>query len=202
MKVYKAYKYYKYVYNDWTQPVLTSNGTMGGTSFACSQSAYYSDTSETAQYAFYAFDGVTADSGHEWQINSVSTSSYYWISWYNPKPLKISKIKVLNSQANYVVKNWNLQVSSDNKTWTTIASGTNTVTAGLTSWTITVPATSQVASKYYRLYVSPNNATALMIKELTITATEQTVIEGDCNDYDYKEAVYSLYKSGGGIIMF
>ena len=28
--------YYKYVYNEWTQPTLTSNGTFGGDSMATS----------------------------------------------------------------------------------------------------------------------------------------------------------------------
>lgn len=181
----KVRKYYKY--QNWTQPILTSNGTMGGNSFACSQSTYLNDA-----MAFRCFNGDTTTSGesNRWQINNVNTSTQYWISWYNPKPLKTSSIKVYNNEVTYVVKNWELCGSDDNVNWTTLATGTNTNTTAFSSWTISVPSSAK-AYKYFSLGCTPNSTTSMQIGEIQITAKE--VVNGTSSNYDYYETETKPY---------
>ena len=69
----------------WEQPTLTSNGTMGGDSFAvAASSTVWSDGAQ-------AWGAFNPDSF--WHADSSSTQ---WIAWYNPKPLKVTKFQLLN----------------------------------------------------------------------------------------------------------
>lgn len=176
-------RYYKYADVLWEQPILTSNGTMGGDSFACDQSNYYESANEPAQLAFYVFNGTN---DNEWQCNGVNTNSWYWISWYSPDPIKISQIIVTNAEANYVVKDWILQGCNDNSSWVDLASGVNTNTSMDGNWVISVSENNRKSFKYHRIYCKPNSSTAIMIDELTITATISSVIEVSSDEpYDY-----------------
>lgn len=188
--IYKAYKttvrkYYKYT--NWTQPKLTANGTMGGSSFACNQSASLNSTT----IAFKCFNGDTTTSGetNRWQINNINTNTEYYIYWYNPVALKISNLKVWNEEANYVIKGYTLYGSNDNSSWTAITSGTNTVTTAKTAWNI--PVSMNTEYKYFRLGCKPNSTLALEVMEIQITAT--TKQEGNEKDYTSYEDV-DVYK--------
>lgn len=65
----------------WTQPILTSDGTLGGNSFAVQM---LNNPTNPAWQAFNdSADGARITSG-------ASTDSSY--TMYNPNPLKISKI--------------------------------------------------------------------------------------------------------------
>lgn len=171
------------VYKDWTQPILSSNGTMGGNSFAVNQSAYYNNC-----FAFRCFNGdkTTEGEANRWQINGVSTSTEYFIYWYNPKALKIYSIQVYNNQGTYVVKDWVLYGSDDNTNWTTLKSGTNTDTTDLSSWLISVPASAKTY-KYFRLGCYPNSDTSMQIGEIQITAQELVKVGGSIEDVDFYE---------------
>ena len=70
----------------WQQPVLSANGTMGGSKFACAVSAYTLVTSGTVADAYGAFDNNT---NTYWRSGTTSG----WIQFYNPVPLKVSAIK-------------------------------------------------------------------------------------------------------------
>ena len=189
-----GYKYYKKEIQNvaWTQPKLTANGTMGGTSFACNQSASYSSTT----IAFRCFNGDTTTSGetNRWQINNLNTSTEYYIYWYNPVALNISNLKVWNEEANLVVKGYTLYGSNDNSSWTAIKSGTNTVTTAKTAWNI--PVSMSTEYKYFRLGCKPNSTTAIEVMEIQITATtkQEEIVEATEDDYDFKTAVCSVFK--------
>ena len=171
------YDYYKYVYQDWTQPVLTENGVLGGDSFACDQS-----TVRGNYYAYQAFDNMGSTT--MWHsTNSIPA----WISWYNPTPLKITNVNVTNrsSDGSYP-KAYQLQYSDDNSTWTTTVSGNGTGGDSV-SWDI--PVTLDTYHKYWRLYVisaSGSNSGYVSIGEIVITAQERLTVVGTESDYDVK----------------
>ena len=161
-------------FKEFVQPVLTENGTMGGDTFACDQSDYFTETSGEEQKAWRVFDGNK--SVHEWQVNTVSLTAWYWLSWYNPQPIKISKVGVRDSSASYSILAWKLQGSNDNSTWTDLITGTHESITGIAIWYMEVPEEKQGFYKYYRIYCQPRSTTALMIRELTITAVESTIV--------------------------
>ena len=175
-------KYYKYVYEDFEQPILTSNGTMGGSNFACNQSSAY----ET-YYAYLALSG----SGSFWHS---AESIPAWISWYNPNPLKITNLYFeVGNGSSYpdLPKEYYIQGSNDNINWTTVYSATNTTTS-----TIPLPINIDLSSitnntfKYWRYYVSSVLGRSFgNMRNMKITAKEKKVIEGTAEDYDYYEDV-------------
>lgn len=179
-------KYYKY--KNWEQPILSSNGVMGGTDFACNQSNSYNST--TVAWRAFNGDNSTEDEANRWQINNVNTSSWYWLSWYSPTPLIIKGLTIYNSQTNYVVKAYKIQGSDDNLNWVDITTGTNTNTAQLASWQINMSNNSALY-QYFRIYCQPNSSTSLMIAEIEINAEE--IDESTEQDYDFYKDI-SIYK--------
>lgn len=152
----------------WTQPVLTANGTMGGDSFACSQQAYYTETSGAKQEAWRMF---AEGNQHEWQINDVSTSKTYWAKFYNPEVIKIKKLQVVNP-ATGVSEHTPVKVvfygSNDDSTYTEIGILTDITTTA--SQVFDVFLTNTDWYKYYKIEVTPRNTTAVAVGRLKITA--------------------------------
>lgn len=194
--------YYKYDDVNWTQPVLTANGTMGGSSFACTQSDYYTESDGRKQEAWRMFSSSNAE---EWQINDVSTSKTYWASWYNPKPLKISKLQVVNSKdAQFSPTKLVLEGSNDNSSWTTLGTTNNSNVTANSTWDATISSTGWY--KYYRIVVTPRVGTAVMVNKLKITALVRNgVKEGTASDYDYTVfedgKIKNVYKGSSQIIL-
>ncbi len=91
----------------FTQPVLSENGTLGGDSFAVASSGNYTDF-----YAWKAFDGDLTTS---WQDNATTVNTY--LTFYNPIPLKVSKIKYSGTcDYGYIIKG-KVFASDDNSSW-------------------------------------------------------------------------------------
>ena len=140
----------------WTQPVLSANGTIGGNAFACAASSVgYNNV-------WNAFDNNT--NTFVWLNQSPQ-----WIEWYNPNPLKISKVRFTSQMGG--VQNGNLQFSDDGITWTNIYSINH---SGSGYMNLTMDITNLTNShKYWRIYVL---AGGLMnspdFSEITITATQ------------------------------
>lgn len=67
----------------WEQPILTTNGTLGGNTFACRVDSNYTD-----YYGYKALDGNLSTS---WQSNGTSASGTYFI-FYNPEPIRVERI--------------------------------------------------------------------------------------------------------------
>ena len=180
-------KYYKL--QDWKQPALTANGTIGGDSFAVNQSSTLDGVSSSG--AWQAFDNTGSVS--RWHS---AQNLPQWISWYNPKPLKISNVQVTNRSIEGSYPNaYQLQYSDDNSTWITAVSGNGT-SGDSVSWNI--PVTESNAHKYWRLYVtsaSGSNNSYVAIGEIGITAQEP--VESTSSDYDFSlietpQLVYNL----------
>lgn len=154
--------------SNWAQPVLTSNGTMGGNSFAVNQSSVLG--SVEGDGAWLAFDGK--GSGTRWHSAKNLPQS---IAWYNPKPLKITNVKVTNRSTDGSYPNaYQLQYSDDTINWTTTNSGNGTGGDSV-SWNIAVTHTG--FHKYWRLYITSatgSNSNYVAIGGIDITAQEKT----------------------------
>lgn len=177
MKVYKetVKKYYKYT--NWTQPVLSSNGALGGNSFAVS---FPNGVYSTAYEPYLAFDG----NNNTYAIGVGGDNTMPMII-YNPTPLNITNISMVK-YSGYNFTSIGIYGSNNNSTWEQIqtiqtSSGTDF------SWNIS-------NSKYYKYYkISPLTGTQgrFEIIEMNITATQ--MVESDESNYNTYEYV-DVYK--------
>ena len=125
------------VQTDFTSPVMTSNGVLGGDSFAIA-----GNTGSTTIYS------ITTPNGYSmWGVEHITT-----LTFYNPLPMQINKVTWSNPGAYGSVvsgvKGWGVYESKDNVTWEHIGDYYSTNTA-VSAWTsINFPATN---SKYFRL---------------------------------------------------
>lgn len=185
-------KYYKYIWEDWIQPVPSSNGTWGENSFACNQSSVYNDA-----YAYKAFI-----SGSMW--HSADTNLPHYICWYNPNPLKIDNIYLeVGNGGSYpdLPGNYEIRASEDGSNWITIYSNTNTATNPLPlPLNIDLTSIENRTFKYWSYEVKSvlgrNFGNA---RNIRITAKERVgFIESTPEDYDfYKDVVvYKTQKIG------
>lgn len=161
-------------YTSWSSPRLTSNGTIGGSSFATQASSEIDGTRK----AWRAFDNSNSDPERDcWHsVNSLPQ----WLEFYNPVPISINTIVMTNraTTANYLVKTWKLQYSDNNSNWTDLG-GSRTQANGVSvSTTYNINAQSQL-HKYWRLYITDIYQNGLdnyyvTIGELKVTGWTQT----------------------------
>ena len=151
------------------QPILTSNGTMGGNSFAVDCSSYFlnSDTYN----AWRAVNGVTDVQTDVWACENNSESAYF--DFYNPKPIKVKTLTILNRYSGTVgaITAGNIQGSNNGSTWETIKSFTNDVETANTSWKIDLT-TNTKFYKYYRINCTAFTGSYCCINQLYIEADE------------------------------
>lgn len=178
-------KYYKYEYSDWIQPVISSNGTIGGSSFAVS--ALNTD-SRTQPY--YAFDSNLSDTFTAGWLSKVSNN---YLEWYNPKPLNISQLQIqyqtTNTSSVGYISSWVIKASSNGENFIDILSGT-TGNYGITNISIEHSG----YYKYWRFYPINWSSEWYDIINMQIAATEQSIVGGTADDYDFYEDVY-IYKA-------
>lgn len=182
--VFKKPHYWKYQYKDWTQPVLTSDGVIGGNSFATSQTSF----TETGLEAFRAFDGNTSTMCY-------FTKSTGYFQWYNPTPLKITNLKLTNfagdAWGTRALTSGSIQVSNNGSDFVELKTFTNSTTGGGASWNIDLSSNTGYY-KYYRIictgtsYANAGAANQCHIAELKITATEQIIVKGSSTNYDFR----------------
>lgn len=180
MKAYRLTekRYYKYVYKNWQQPVLSEDGIIGGDSFAvwCSGAQSYAP-------AYMAFDNDPATRYYSYPAGLPRD-----LVFYNPNPLNVTKLVITNvNNTNPKVTGYTIYGSNDNSDWVELTSGTNDNTTAGASWDIDLSSN----PKYYKFYMfrttkcwTGGNAYAV-IAEMTITATEKTVQESTEDDYDF-----------------
>lgn len=180
-------EYYKY--EDWTQPVLTANGTLGGDSFAVSSSSNYSGWP-----AWKAFDGVLTGS-NGW---SASANSYpQHIIFYNPVKILVSNINIMN----HVSKDGgftagNIYGSDDGFIWVLINSFTNDVITKGVTWDINL-SNNKSFYKYHKIEITAGSGFASnnlpKCQEITITAkTSSKSTEADYDYYVDRNVAYDL----------
>lgn len=138
------------------QPVLTENGILGGNTFAVTQSSAQVDANVT-HYACYA----TNPNKERWQADNTKSLPQS-ITYYNPKPITLSRvvfsnIAISSGEANYLFKDFTLSGSNDNSTWTTLLSTTNTHTSDYdTTVEYGFDITTNIPFTYYKLTVTSN----------------------------------------------
>lgn len=171
-------------YAPWTRPNLTSNGVMGGTSFAVSASSVY----DSDHPAWGAFNGA----GNQWE-SSNSIKPPHWIAFYNPDKLVVSKLDIENGNNSYL-KTAIFQGSDDYVEWKDIQKITNEVGV-LQSWSVDI--TKDSGYNYHRLYITEvSNGTYVDINEIGITAEK---IVGEPDKYvDWVQPVLTADGTLGG----
>ncbi len=186
----------KVIESAWTQPKLTSAGTIGGTSFACAVSTQFS-----GYEAFRALDGTKTGGNGDSAWCSTGLPAYF--TFYNPNPIKVTGLEIWNRTYGNIcaIKGGEIQASNDNQTWVTLTTFTNTVTAHNASWTIDLSDNTQ-GYKYYKIYITSSTDYYGKYQpgmgELAITANEY--IDGcKANDIwlDTSDRPYKAYKFDG-----
>lgn len=162
---------------NFVQPILTANGTLGGSDFAVASSYYRDYPQYHSGEAYYLFDDA--------QYTNLSFNGGTFpcsVTIYNPNPLNITQL-VLRSWTqgtrNDQWKNGYVYGSNDNSTWTELTSYTNN--NGSLGYLFTIDLSSN--TNYYTYYkitvTSSNNQT--MCENIAITATEQVTISSASN---------------------
>lgn len=125
----------------FVRPNLTSNGTLGGDSFAVA-----SPYGIGATYPYYVVDSNTSTNNYWWV--SLPKNDYAEFTFYNPKPLKVESL-IISYQSNSTT--WQastivVQGSNDNEKWEDLA--TTDYVSGISR---TIPVNSNKYFKYHRL---------------------------------------------------
>ena len=151
----------------FTQPILTSNGTMGGNNFAVACSSYYANNDN--YNAWRAFNGVIDVQTDLWACANGSDNAF--LDFYNPQALKVTSLTVLNRYSGTVgaIRTGNIQACNDGSSWQTIKTFSNDVTTANTSWTIDLSDNENYYC-YYRINCLTFDGGYCGINQLTINA--------------------------------
>lgn len=160
----------------FSQPTLSADGTLGGSSFAVSASHEYTKV-------FRAFDGDTTGQTSCWQPQNRTIQQSPYLIMYFPNAVKVKTITIMNRYAypNCCPRTWYLYCSTDNSSYTYVNSGTNTnLNKGSEggSWTITGYNTTSTSLSYYYEYWkiafaedwTGTSSAAAGIQEITVNA--------------------------------
>ena len=183
-------KFYKYIYRPFVQPILSSNGTIGGGHFATKASA------EQTGYNRYAWKAFDNDVATMWAGDS---SNAGWIEIYNPDPLNVTSI-YWTFPASYTGHNpATLRVYAGDDENNLIILATIDTQAIYTGNSFTLDLSDN--TNYYKIYRfetlgQVNTNTGLICGEMTITATAKILIETSRDDYDsYSDEGRTYYKA-------
>ena len=155
------------------RPNLTSNGVLGGDSFAVScDSGNGIDGNTVVSNAYQATDGNSNTYFSMWSTTATTVQSYYI---YNPNPLRVKNIKIVNFYTNqYAI--WraidgNLKGSNDGSNWEIINTFSNNNNA-----TLTINGNLNKVYKYLAIEITKratfSNSTMASFNEIQIDATE------------------------------
>ncbi len=176
-------------YQPWTQPVLTSNGTMGADDFACEASSVISSTDP--RQAWRAFDGKNTDGREDcWHSAKKTEDPSRWFAFYSNKKLRLNSITIHNraTDMTIAIKNFEIQVLDNTSKWTTISSGKNP--SNINNNTYTHYITSPTLSNYWKIKIlSEYDPNYLAIGELTINADELVSVDYELNSERQCEVV-------------
>lgn len=141
---------------DFVNPVLSSNGTLGGNAFAVA-------TSNNNWSAYQAFDNNASTAAN---IYSSSSAPTMWFEFYNPTAIKPSNIRFRFGSGSYETKpdSITIEASNDGTNWENVANWSGTA-GTIVDCNISYPK----AYKYYRSIFTSSD-TGISIYEITITA--------------------------------
>lgn len=145
---------------DWTQPTLSSNGTLGGYNFAVAASNEY-------RSAYYA---VNKNNGDYWTTTG-GTSPVVDFIFYNPAALQVNALSFTNRSDSGISApaNFDLYGSNDNSVYTFIGTYINTISTNGATWSKDI--NSSNLYKYHKIHINSTFGSAdVNIAELAISA--------------------------------
>lgn len=129
----------------------SSNGTLGGSSFACTASSDVSD-------AYYAFK-----SSSYWGPSNYEGE---YLIFYNPKPLNVTALKIDYWSSTYSAARVTVEASNDYINWEQIH-----LYVGSKEYSQTLNITNQKFYKYFKLTFNETSSRAVEVEYVKITAT-------------------------------
>lgn len=181
------------IISEWTQPYITSKGTMGGETFAC-----YTDVPQISGTDSYwqVFNNISQGAGFHSTQGNVTGNIY----WYNPIPLNITNIKVYTQidagGSNRQSTAGTIYGSNDYTNWTPISTYTNTQQAHSSSWDINLSSN----TGYYKYYRWESTACGTggywTMSHLVFTATQKA----QCTAEDFWQHTVTTYGSCGKFV--
>lgn len=178
-------QYYKYEDEIWTQPILSGNGTMGGSSAAASASNSHGSYDGQPWRAFNGLDSSSTG----WASENAAPPQ--WIMFYNPTEFQLQSFTIINRC--FAWTNFTVQGSNDGVHFDDIETFTNSNLENGESWSKTISAANQKMYKYYRFYLNStkdNNSDVLQIKLYGIV---RHLIEGTPSDYVFYKDIDKYY---------
>lgn len=178
----KERKYYKYSYDSWTRPNITSNNTMGFSNFACTASL-------NPTTAYQCFDGNIST-----YFNTGSNSSNPQnITFYSKNALNITQMTIyqFTGEQYYYSRNITIQGSENGEDWIDITTWERT--SWVASFTIDMSSNTNYYN-YYRVvvtnrsYYDGNNA-YWILGEIECVGTQRIKNISTKEDYDIYEDV-------------
>ena len=155
----------------FVQPILTENGTIGGSSFAVAGDEYNTYTVSKA------FDGL--DSTFWVPIQTANPAGKYCIM-YNPNPLNVKQIQVTNRASTAsTVTGGIIYGSNDNSTWTELTTFTNSNKESSGVWRINL-SSNENYYKYYKFYISSgdySSSASTSVAEIKLLNTKEKMGE-------------------------
>lgn len=126
----------------FTRPNLSTNGSMGGSSFAVASNIFTSNI-------YLLFDGNSSTA-----LETGAVVSGINIDIYNPQALKIPQLGILNWQGVHAPASGNVYGSNDYSNWTLLKPYTNNNGTDSGTWYINIDSVNQNFYKYYRLNIA------------------------------------------------
>lgn len=162
------------VISNFTQPILSSAGTLGGNSFAVK----CSDVNTAAGWCnniAACFNGKT-DTGHISNANGIYLPATSEIIIYNPIPLNIKKFTLSQGAANAPggLHAGTIYGSDNGSNWVEVGtySGLTANASTITEY-INLPNNTGYY-KYYKIANTTGGTNGVVVKEITLTATQKT----------------------------
>lgn len=113
----------------FVQPILTDEGTLGGDSFAVTQDKYCQEPGANAEKAWRLFNGsLVGDGSNDWNTYKQTEPRKGTATVYNPTPLKIFSVWMLNYNSARNFASVIVSGSNDGTNYTTITSNLSTIT--------------------------------------------------------------------------
>ena len=169
----------------FVQPVLTANGTIGGSSFAV-----YASNEHSATYAAYRAFSSDASAAYSSSVNPSVTPVDYVI--YNPDSICVKSVVITNVPSGLTSsspKNVVLYGSNNNSTWDLLAAVTNTNNTNSGTWEIV--STSNEMYRYFKLHITSANTSEayvnigkIQIRAYVVVETTNTHAHEDVVEYD------------------
>ena len=172
--------YWKYQndYYNFPNPTLSSNGTLGGNSFA---------VAAASQHQWYAPYYAFADG---WDVIWHSAGGLpCWYIFYNPNPLVISYVQILNDPE-VGCGGGQFQGSNDGSNWNYICDFSCPVGGGGT-WGFSP--NNSTPYKYFRFWFTSSwYSSFIVIRRITLTSQYviTSVVEGTEQDHDFVTTTY------------